>query len=198
MCHQGQVLTLWHGRVLAIRWPNEFCAYVMRCRATDSHTLVRRAKSFGQDFVAGRYRPPPRRIGSDRIGTAAVTTSPASDAAGHLTKTDMDACMHGESSGRAVTGARPSHTTRTASACPLLPTRSCDTARGAAPTTPSRGQRRRFADTVCSVRPNSGHWQAMYKMSELNGNIYIALVRYIFPTLKKMFMPAQGSISFHF
>jgi hypothetical protein len=68
MCHQGQVLTLWHGRVLAIRWPNEFCAYVMRCRATDSHTLVRRAKSFGQDFVAGRYRPPPRRIGSDRHG----------------------------------------------------------------------------------------------------------------------------------
>lgn len=93
MCHQGQVLTLWHGRVLAIRWPNEFCAYVMRCRATDSHTLVRRAKSFGQDFVAGRYRPPPRRIGSDRIGTAAVTTSPASDAAGHLTKT-RHGCLH--------------------------------------------------------------------------------------------------------
>jgi hypothetical protein len=36
----------------------------------------------------------------------------------------------------------------------------------------------------------------MYKMSKLNGNIYIALARYIFPTLKKCL--CQLKVLFHF
>ena len=141
MCHQEQDLTPWHVRVLAIRWPNELCR---RDAMQPAIPTIRRAESFGRDFVS-------RSVGSAR-------PPPASDV-GHLT------CLNArwESTGRGVTGARPSHDTSCSS-----PPRGCGREKRPLPGDTAwrrrrpPGTRARRLPTPCAARPNNGQWQAMY------------------------------------